>query len=262
MSRIEKTTFLGASGAPLAGIINWPQREPAAFAVFAHCFTCSKDVKAAYRVSRTLAEEGIAVLRFDFSGLGESGGDFVGSSFSTNIADLVAAAAHLRENHRSPSLLVGHSLGGTAALATAARIPEVRAVVSIAAPLDPSHLRRHLLPVEGRGDHSEEVTLEVAGRRFRLGRQFLDDLQQHDMKALVGSLGRALLVAHSPADRVVSLEQASSIYQAANHPKSFLSLDRADHLLSKREDAAWAGQCIAAWAARYLMDEPRSIAVI
>lgn len=252
MAKIDRIEFSGALGNRLAGILEQPEAKPWAHAVYAHCFTCTKDIKAAYHVSRALANQGVAVLRFDFTGLGDSAGDFASSSFSTNIEDLLAAAAHLRQHHQAPQLLVGHSLGGTAALATAARVSEVRAVVTIASPFDPTHIQRHLpAPCDDCGP-PQEAEIEVAGRRYRLGRQFLDDLERHDMAASIRRLGRALLVCHSPADKVVHPDQAARIFQTARHPKSFLSLDRADHVLSRREDAAYVGQLIAAWARRYV----------
>ena len=247
MPRVEKTSFPGAQGAPLAAILNWPEGPPRGFALLAHCFTCTKDSKATYWTGRTLAEEGIAVLRFDFSGLGESRGDFSASSFSSNIEDLLSAVDHLRARYEAPRLLVGHSLGGTAALATAGRIPEVRAVATVASPFDPAHLRRHLSTSGAAG--AGEVILDVGGRPYRLGHQFLEDLERHDMGRAIRDLERALLILHSPVDAVVSVEQAALIFQAARHPKSFVALDGADHLLSDRAAARYAGRVIAAWSA-------------
>ncbi len=253
MSQIEKIRFPGAQGSPLAAIINWPEDAPRAFCISSHCFTCSKDTKATYWTSRTLAERGLAVLRFDFSGLGDSGGDFSNSSFSSNVEDILAAASYLREHHQAPKLLVGHSLGGTASLATAARIPEVTAVATIGSPLEPLQLKRHLPSDAGSAEEvPEEVEVEILGRTFRLGRRFFEDLEQHDMTRVIKDLGRALMVMHAPYDSIVSVEEAGRIFQAARHPKSFVALDGADHLLSDREAARYAGNVIAAWAQRFL----------
>lgn len=246
MPRVERIHFRGASG-QLAGILDWPDVEPRAFAVWAHCFTCGKDVKAAYHTSRALAAEGVAVLRFDFAGLGHSEGDFSRTSFSSNLDDLVAAADHLREHHRAPRLLVGHSLGGAAVLAAAPRIPEARAVITLAAPLSPQHLRRHVTP-----GATGEVSLRVAGRTYPMGPQFLDDLGRHQMERAIGQLDRALLVIHSMADDVVALEQAEAIFAAARPPRSMVTLEQVDHLLSDRKEAARVGRLMAAWAAPYL----------
>ena len=245
MPRVQQVRFPAANGESLAGIVDWPDTPPRAFALFAHCFTCTKDIKAAYWTSRSLAAHGLAVLRFDFAGLGHSQGDFSRSSFSSNIEDLFAAAQFLRQQHQAPRLMVGHSLGGAAVLATAARLPEVTAVATIAAPLSPEHLRRHLVaPPSAPG----MVTMEVGGRRFFLRSQFVDDLQRHDMPRAIAQLGRALLVIHATGDRVVAMDQAEAIFAAARHPKAFVSLDGADHLLSQRGDAAAVARIIAAWA--------------
>ena len=251
MPRIEKTRLRGAQGDELAAIVDWPDAQPWAHAVFAHCFTCTKDVKAAYYTSRTLAAEGVAVLRFDFSGLGESTGDFASSSFSSNVGDLVAAAAYWGERHAGPDLLMGHSLGGTAALAAAAQIPTARAVVTVAAPFEPSHLRRHLGPT-ARTAGAPLVDVVVAGRRFRLGRQFFDDLEQHDLPGAIAKLGRALLVCHSPDDSVVDIADAHRILAAAREPRSLLALPGAGHLLLERQHARYLARMIAVWARRYV----------
>lgn len=249
MPKVEKIHFPGAGGERLAGILDWPDEAPRAFAIYAHCFTCTKDVKAAYWTGRTLAAEGVAVLRFDFSGLGESGGDFSRSSFSSNLEDLVAAAAYLGQHHRAPRLLVGHSLGGAAVLAVAARIPTVAAVITLAAPMSPDHLRRHLTADAGAGG---QVALTVAGRRFSMGQQFVDDLARHDMEQAIADLGRALLVIHSTSDGVVAMDQAEAIFAAARQPKSFVALEGVDHLMSDRQDAIRVGRLMATWAAPYL----------
>ena len=249
MPTSKNISFTGSGGARLAAIMDLPDGDPECFAVFAHCFTCSKDFKAAHHTSRALAGRGIAVLRFDFSGLGQSEGEFAETSFSSNIDDLARAAEHLRYEHQAPRLLVGHSLGGAAALAAAADLPEVAAVATIAAPFDPRHVERHLEDAAGAGEH---VEIQVAGRSFRLKRGFFEDLKRHDMARKISDLDRALLVCHSPLDRVVHPQEAERIFQTARHPKSFLALEGADHLLSRRADAEYAGRVIAEWARPYL----------
>ena len=250
--RKESFDFAGAGGDQLAGLLQLPDAEPLAYALFAHCFTCGKDVRAAAQLSRSLAELGIATLRFDFTGLGASDGDFAASTFSSNVQDLVAAADALRERHAAPRLLIGHSLGGAAVLAAAQSVPECVAVATIGAPFDTAHAL-HLL-----GDAVTEVeregvaTVEIAGRSFRVGRDLVRDLASQDQAARIASLHRALLVMHAPTDATVGIENASRIFAAARHPKSFVSLDTADHLLSRREDAAYAAHVLAAWVSRYV----------
>lgn len=248
----EKLTFIGSQGDELAARCDLPAGEPVATALFAHCFTCSKDVFAASRIAEGLTRHGVAVLRFDFTGLGSSEGDFANTTFSSNVNDLVAAADYLREAHDAPALLIGHSLGGAAVLAAAARIPEARAVCTIGAPADPSHVQ-HLLEdsraeIVSRGE--AEVT--IAGRTFRIRREFLEDIEVQRLEAAVSSLRRALLVMHSPLDEIVDIDNAARLYEAARHPKSFVSLDGADHLLTRREDAEYAADVVAAWSSRYV----------
>ncbi|MCG8590302.1 MAG: bifunctional alpha/beta hydrolase/OsmC family protein [Proteobacteria bacterium] len=248
----EKLEFEGSQGARLAARLDRPLAPARATALFAHCFTCSKDLAAASRLARGLAGRGIAVLRFDFTGLGHSEGEFAHTDFSSNVEDLVRAADFLRERGQAPSILVGHSLGGAAVLAAAPRVPEVRAVATIGAPSDPAHVKRLLTDdleeIESRG----QATVELAGRAFQIRREFLDDLDEQRLLPSLEKLRRALLVMHSPVDTVVGIENATRLYQAAKHPKSFVSLDTADHLLSRREDAAYAAEVLAAWAARFL----------
>jgi putative redox protein len=258
--RAERFDFPNAAGQTLAALLQRPAGEPAAFALFAHCFTCGKDNLAAKRIAEALAERGIAVLRFDFTGLGASEGEFANTNFSSNVADLVAAADHLRRTQRAPALLIGHSLGGAAVLAAAARIPEARAVATIAAPSDPSHVtgmfKDEVADIRAQGER--EVVL--AGRPFRIRREFLDDVaEQHLLEHVVG-LHRALLVLHSPTDDTVGIDNASRIFLAARHPKSFVSLVDADHLLSRRRDALYAAHVIAAWAERYVDAAPQPAA--
>ena len=245
-------SFPGAFGTTLAARLDAPAGAPLAYALFAHCFTCSKESKAAATISAALAERGIAVLRFDFTGLGGSEGDFANTNFSSNVDDLVAAADFLRREHRAPALLVGHSLGGTAVLAAAPRIPEALAVATLGSPFDPEHvlglLKDSVAKIESEGD----ATVDLAGRPFHIKRQFLDDIRGQKIGSAVAALGKALMVMHSPRDAIVDIDNASKIFLAARHPKSFVSLDPADHLLSRREDALYAGQLLAAWASRYV----------
>jgi putative redox protein len=250
--RTERFQFMGEGGHQLAAALELPDGEPAAFALFAHCFTCGKDTLAAKRISVALAAKGIAVLRFDFTGLGSSEGDFASSTFSSNVADLVRAADHLRERRKAPSILIGHSLGGSAILAAAGKIPEAKAVVTIAAPSDPAHVtglfKEHIDNIRTQG----EVEVSLAGRPFRIKREFLDDIVEHELMKDVTSLHKALLVMQSPVDDTVGIDNATKIFVAAKHPKSFVSLDHADHLLTKPADALYAADVIAAWASRYI----------
>ena len=248
----ERFDFPNAQGQKLAALLDRPEREPRAYALFAHCFTCGKDIHAAKRVADGLTALGIAVLRFDFTGLGSSEGEFANTSFSSNVADLVAAANELRRSARAPAILIGHSLGGTAVLAAAAEVPEARAVVTIAAPCDPTHVtglfKDRLEEIAAKG----EVEATLAGRQFRISRAFVDDLAEHKLLERIANLRKALLLFHSPTDEIVGIENASRIFTAARHPKSFVSLAGADHLLSRRSDAAYVANVIHAWAERYL----------
>lgn len=252
MSRSEKVEFRGAHGHLLAGRLDRPDGEPVAYALFAHCFTCSKDVFAAQRICTALAEHNVAVLRFDFTGLGNSEGDFANTSFSSNVEDLVAAADFLRAQYQAPKLLIGHSLGGAAVPMAALRIPECIGVATINAPFDPAHAQ-HLFAhaiadIEAKG--AAEVTL--AGRSFTISRDFLRDLQSQAPRDSLHNLQRALLIFHATADKTVSIENAREIYLAAQHPKSFVALDGADHLISRREDAVYIATMLVAWSSRYL----------
>lgn len=258
-ARSLRVSFPGSAGHDLAGELDLPASEPRAFAVFAHCFTCSKDSHAAARISGALTRHGLAVLRFDFTGLGASEGDFADTVFSSNVADLVAAAAWLRETHEAPTLLVGHSLGGAAVLAAAGSVPEARAVVTIAAPASPTHVQHVFSDVDdsdgsdGSDGHGEgALRVDIGGRPFRLHRDFLTDLAAQPQADRIAGLGRALLVLHSPTDQVVGIDNAREIFDTARHPKSFVALDGAGHLLPERADAAFAADVIAAWADRYL----------
>lgn len=252
----ERFDFPNSAGRTLTATLESPPGEPDDYALFAHCFTCSKESRAARRISAALADRGIAVLRFDFTGLGSSEGDFANTDFSSNVGDLVAAADHLRLTRRAPALLIGHSLGGAAVLAAARRIDEVRAVATIGAPSDPGHVTdlfsEEVDDIRSRGQG--EVTL--AGRTFCIRRDFLDDVAEQNLLAEVADLRRALLILHAPADQVVSIDNASRIFMAARHPKSFVSLDDADHMLSRQRDAVYAAEVIAAWARRYIATPP------
>jgi uncharacterized OsmC-like protein/fermentation-respiration switch protein FrsA (DUF1100 family) len=248
----ERFQFTGEGGHQLSAALELPDGEPAAFALFAHCFTCGKDTLAAKRISVALAAKGIAVLRFDFTGLGSSEGDFANSTFSSNVADLVRAADHLRRVRKTPSILIGHSLGGAAILAAAGHIPEAKAVATIAAPSDPAHVtglfKEHIDTIRAQG----EVEVSLAGRPFRIKREFLDDIAEHELMKDVTGLHKALLVMHSPVDDTVGIDNATRLFVSARHPKSFVSLDHADHLLTKPSDALYAADLIAAWASRYI----------
>ena len=248
----ERFQFTGVGGHQLAAALDLPESEPLAYALFAHCFTCGKDVLAAKRIAVALAAKGIAVLRFDFTGLGSSEGDFANSTFSSNVADLVRAADHLRDTRKGPAILIGHSLGGAAVLAAAGQIPDARAVVTVAAPSDPVHVtglfKDRIEDIRKQGD----VEVSLAGRPFHIKREFLDDIAEHNLVAQVTQLHKALLIMHSPTDDTVGIDNATRIFVSAKHPKSFVSLAGADHLLSGKRDAAYVADVIAAWATRYL----------
>lgn len=250
--RSEKVTFTGSQGESLAAKLELPAGPVRAFALFAHCFTCSKDIFAAARIAGTLAGHGIAVLRFDFTGLGASDGDFANTNFSSNVADLVAAADFLRRNYQAPQLLVGHSLGGAAVLAGASQIPEARAVATIGAPADAEHVIRNFAADAARIRDAGQAEVTLAGRSFTIKAQFLDDLEGQKLHEHIAAMNKALIVFHSPVDATVGIENASSIFQAARHPKSFVSLDNADHLLTRREDAVYVADILSAWASRYI----------
>jgi putative redox protein len=253
--RSERFDFPNAKGEKLAAVLDLPLGKPTAYALFAHCFTCGKDILSAKRIAERLTIHGIAVLRFDFTGLGSSEGEFANTHFSSNVDDLVAAADHLRKIYSAPAILIGHSLGGCAVLAASHRIAEARAVVTIAAPYDPSHViglfKEQVDQIKAQG----EVEVQLAGRPFHIKREFLDDVAEKKLNECLADLRKALLVFHSPTDATVGIENASHIFGAAKHPKSFVSLAGADHLLSKKSDAVYVANVIAAWAERYL-DQP------
>ncbi|GAA5057682.1 alpha/beta hydrolase family protein [Nocardia callitridis] len=254
MSR-ERLVFEGTSGTGLAGLLDLPTEPPKAVALFAHCFTCGKNSAAAVGIARELIRQQIAVLRFDFTGVGASEGDFADTTFGTNIGDLVCAAEHLREVLAPPTILIGHSLGGAAVLAGAGMIPEVRAVATIGAPAEPRHIE-HLFSAEAAVIESlGESTVRVGARQIRLRREFVHDLRHQDQMTRIAKLRRALLIMHSPQDRVVGVDNARRIYDTAAHPKSFVCLDNADHLLTDRADATYCARILATWARRYIDTE-------
>ncbi len=247
-----KVEFAGTDGLSIAGLLEMPDSNPRAFALFAHCFTCGKDIAAASRIARALVARGYGVLRFDFTGLGSSDGDFANSGFSSNVADLLHAADYLRQRYRAPALLIGHSLGGAAVLAAAGGVPEAVGVVTIGAPADPEHVTKQFAcDVEAiRRDGVAEVSL--AGRPFTIKKQFLDDLAEQNQPENIAALKKALLLFHSPVDRTVPVSEAEKIYRTAKHPKSFVSLGDADHLLSRAGDAEYVAATIAAWSTRFI----------
>ena len=257
--RNELFEFEGEQGSRLIGKLDLPDGPPHSHALFAHCFTCTKESLAAVRIGRALAGQGIGVLRFDFTGLGQSGGDFADSTFSGSVKDVLAAARAMRNASIEPALLIGHSLGGAAVLAAAADLPNVKAIATIGAPFDVQHVRRlfgeDLQTLLEQG----EAEVKLGGRPFKMRRSFIDDLGAHDQGQRIGGLRRALLVLHAPMDRTVDIDNAAQIFQAARHPKSFVSLDDADHLLTRSADSAYAAEVISAWATRYVgMPPPRS----
>lgn len=249
---VEKITFKGSQGDMLAARYDRPAGRIVATAIFAHCFTCSKDIFAARIVASELVRRGIAVLRFDFTGLGASEGEFANTDFSSNCGDLVRAADWLRDNAEAPKILIGHSLGGAAVLAVAGEIPEVEAVATIGAPADADHVIRNFHADIARIEEKGEAEVKLAGRPFRIRKQFLDDVRSQNLGERIGRMRKALMVLHSPVDNIVGIENAGEIFAAAKHPKSFVSLDNADHLLSRHEDAVYAARVIATWADRYI----------
>lgn len=250
-----KLSFANGGGRRLAANLDLPPAAaPKFYALFSHCFTCSRNLPAIVHISRTLARAGIAVLRFDFTGLGESEGDFSATHFSSNVADVVAAARFLEKEYGAPSLLIGHSLGGTAMLVAAAQIPSSKAVAVLAAPYEPTHLFHHFAAARAILEQGGEAEITVAGKSYRIGRGWLDDMSGLHMQETIRDLKRALLILHAPGDEVVGVDNASRIYRAARHPKSFISLDDADHLLTADADADYVGKLIVAWVVKYLHD--------
>jgi len=253
-----KVAFKGGAGEMLAARLDLPMGPPRAFALFAHCFTCSKDLRAVSRLANGLIHHGIAVLRFDFTGLGSSEGEFANTNFTSNIDDLVAAADWLRDHHSAPQILIGHSLGGAAVLAAAHRIPESKAVATIGAPFDPNHVTGHFGVALGQIIDTGSAQVDVGGRPFTIEKHFIDDISAHNMEHAIQQLDRALMVFHAPRDEIVGIENAEQIFVAAKHPKSFVSLADADHLLHNPDDAHYISGVIAAWAESY-MDAPKAV---
>jgi putative redox protein len=248
----KKITFTGSQGHKLSAKMDLPEGEPKAYALFAHCFTCSKDLKAVGNITTSLAEIGYATLRFDFTGLGQSSGDFEDTNFSSNIDDLIAAYEFMQQEYQAPSVLIGHSLGGAAVLQAAHKMDNVQAVATIAAPADPSHVienfEMNLEEIMEKG----EAKVQLEGRPFVIKKQFIEDLEKERMEHSISTLKRALIIFHSPIDNTVGIDNASQIFNAAKHPRSFISLDTADHLLSNKSDSLYVGKVLGTWAERYI----------
>lgn len=253
MARL-KVEFENNQGITLAGLLESPESDAEIkdYAIFAHCFTCSKDVAAASRISRSLAAKGIAVFRFDFTGLGNSDGDFSNTNFSSNVDDLISAAKMLEEKYKAPSLLIGHSLGGAAVLSAAHKLRSVKAVSTIGSPATADHVQKLFVGAIPELEEKGEARVRIGLREFNIKKQLLDDLNDNASADHIAGLKRPLMIFHSPEDNIVSINEASKIYIAAKHPKSFISLDTADHLLSRKEDSEYVGQILSAWASRYL----------
>lgn len=252
----KRITFTGSSGIELSARFDTPDSgECRATLLFAHCFTCSKNLNAVGHITRALTDRGIGVFRFDFTGLGQSGGDFADSTFSSDVQDLVAAADFMKQEYQAPGIIMGHSLGGAAVLQAAGKIDSVKAVCTVGAPCNPAHVQHLMEHKISEIEEKGEAIVVLAGRKFSIKKQFLDDLNEQVMDDIIANLGKALLVFHSPVDATVSVENAAHIFQAARHPKSFVSLDNADHLLTRQADASYAGEVTAAWAARYFIKD-------
>lgn len=250
--KTERLEFTGYNGATLAARLDLPTGKPAAYALFAHCFTCSKDIPAARRIAQRLASLGIAVLRFDFTGLGHSSGEFASTGFSSNVQDLLLAVDYLRTHYDAPQLLIGHSLGGAAILAAAGQVKEAKAVVTIGSPADPEHVLHNFSHKVTEICQEGEAEVQLAGRSFTIRRQFIEDISATSLQTAVGNLKKALLVLHAPLDETVALDNAASLFRMAKHPKSFITLDSADHLLTRAADAEYAAEMISAWVQRYI----------
>jgi len=252
--------FKNDRGLHLKGKIEFPlTKKPDAFAIFSHVFTGSKNLNATRNISRALTLNGIAVLRFDFTGLGESEGDFAESNFSTNVADIMAASQYLTENYQAPKILIGHSLGGAAAIYAAKEIESIKAVATIGAPSEPEHVT-HLFGLElGTIERDGQAEVNIGGRKFTIKKQFIDDIRAVDLEAITKNLKKALLILHSPQDVVVEIENAAKIYHAAHHPKSFVTLNNADHMLSNKDDAYYAAHVISSWVKRYIHIDEKEV---
>jgi len=250
---MEKLTFKNSTGETLSGRIEIPKDgEVKAYAIFAHCFTCNKNLSAVRNIARSLNEKGIAVLRFDFTGLGESEGDFADTNFSSNVQDLVSAADALEQQYEAPKLIIGHSLGGAAVIFASTKIPSIEAVATIGAPSSPDHVSHLFHGSISEIEANSEADVKIGGRDFKVKKQFLDDISSKNMKETLKKMKEPLIIFHSPQDNTVGIENASEIYSNAMHPKSFVSLDGADHLLTNSEDSIYVGEVIASWSKRYL----------
>jgi len=236
----------------MSAVLDTPLSTPVAYAIFAHCFTCSKDLTAARNITRSLNSEGIGVIRFDFTGLGESEGEFSDTNFSSNVDDLITVFNYAKESNTTPQIIIGHSLGGTAVLMAASKIPELKAVTTIGAPADPPHLLKLFGKNVGEIKQKGYAEVNIGGRPFKIKKQFVEDLENTNLSTIISNLGKSLLVLHSPQDSIVDIGNAAEIYGHAKHPKSFVSLDGADHLLSNKEDSNYVGKMIAAWASKYI----------
>ena len=252
----ERITFAGHDGSQLAARLDLPDGPVLATALFAHCFTCSKDIPAARRISARLAAMGIAVLRFDFTGLGHSGGEFANTTFTSNVEDLISAAQFLAGRNMAPALLIGHSLGGAAVLRARAGIPSIKAVVTLGAPADPGHVSHHFEAALPQIQKEGSAEVALGGRPFRIGKAFVDDISEAALTPAIEDLKAALLVLHAPRDETVSIDNAAAIFMAAKHPKSFVTLDDADHLITRAADAGYAADVITAWVSRYVSLSP------
>ncbi|QXP59597.1 bifunctional alpha/beta hydrolase/OsmC family protein [Olleya sp. HaHaR_3_96] len=250
---IQKINFTNAEGQQLVGRLELPiNQHPHNFAIFAHCFTCNKNLSAVKNITRELTSNGFGVLRFDFTGLGESEGDFENTNFSGNVDDLISASNYLKENYTAPTLLIGHSLGGAAVIFAASTIDSVKAVATIGAPSNPKHVEHLIQNSVDEIKATGKANVSIGGRPFTIKKQFLDDIETKSLPDVAKNLRKALLVMHSPQDTTVGIENAEEIYIAARHPKSFVTLDGADHLLMKKEDSVYVGSVIATWAKRYI----------
>jgi len=248
----KKVEFSGSTGETLSAKIDMPEGAPKAYALFAHCFTCSKDLKAVGNITKALVEIGIATLRFDFTGLGQSSGNFADTNFSSNVDDLVKAYEFMQDELEAPSILIGHSLGGAAVLQASHKMDAVKAVATIAAPAEPAHVKENFEMSLDEIEKNGEAKVSLAGRPFTIKKQFIDDLEEAKMKEFIHNLGKALIIFHSPIDNTVGIDNASKIFTAAKHPKSFISLDKADHLLSEKEDSLYVGKVLGTWAQKYI----------
>lgn len=252
IGKMEKLSFIGSGGETLDASLDKPKGEPRAYALFAHCFTCTKDIFAASRISKTLQDNGIAVLRFDFTGLGTSEGDFANTNFSSNTVDLIKAADFMRAELKAPSIVIGHSLGGSAVLASASQIPEAKAIVTIGSPADVAHVAHHFESDREKIMEEGEAEVHLVGRPFKIKKQFIEDIEGTKIKDAVVNLKKALLIMHAPKDNTVGIENAAEIFGWAKHPKSYVSLDDADHIISRKQDAEYAANVISAWSSKYI----------